>query len=257
MKTLMKTLIALGVLAFGTITNAAVLNYSLMESNTLDPVYVDDGTGNLMQIPWAVVTIRDSGMYDYGASSGGLQLLETTGDVAFVVDVNEAAFANDGGSQFGLQTFSFNYDIREFTESSTALGSIYTPTGNDLDMSNIIFKYITPNNWIITNNHGSVSEFGKFDFSFAGSGNFRTTLLSFLITGVEGNLADNYAVYFASHIAGFDNTTCDEDGGCTSGFFAGDGRTDRGLIPPVPVPPAVWLFGSGLIGLIAVGRRKV
>jgi hypothetical protein len=28
------------------------------------------------------------------------------------------------------------------------------------------------------------------------------------------------------------------------------------LIRPVPVPPAVWLFGSGLLGLIGVARRK-
>ena len=27
-------------------------------------------------------------------------------------------------------------------------------------------------------------------------------------------------------------------------------------IPPVPVPAAVWLFGSGLIGLIGFARRK-
>lgn len=27
--------------------------------------------------------------------------------------------------------------------------------------------------------------------------------------------------------------------------------------PPVPIPSAVWLFGSGLIGLIGVARRKV
>ncbi len=32
-------------------------------------------------------------------------------------------------------------------------------------------------------------------------------------------------------------------------LFAGD-------IKPVPVPAAVWLFGSGLIGLAAVGRRR-
>lgn len=25
---------------------------------------------------------------------------------------------------------------------------------------------------------------------------------------------------------------------------------------PIPVPPAVWLFGSGLIGLVAIARRK-
>ena len=30
--------------------------------------------------------------------------------------------------------------------------------------------------------------------------------------------------------------------------------TDRSL---VPIPAAAWLFGSGLIGLVAVGRRKV
>ena len=28
-------------------------------------------------------------------------------------------------------------------------------------------------------------------------------------------------------------------------------------VPEVPVPAAVWLFGSGLIGLVAVGRRKI
>ena len=28
-------------------------------------------------------------------------------------------------------------------------------------------------------------------------------------------------------------------------------------IPEVPVPAAVWLFGSGLLGLVAVGRRKL
>ncbi len=28
-------------------------------------------------------------------------------------------------------------------------------------------------------------------------------------------------------------------------------------VTPVPVPPAVWLFGSGLLGLVAVARRRV
>jgi len=25
---------------------------------------------------------------------------------------------------------------------------------------------------------------------------------------------------------------------------------------PVPIPPAVWLFGSGLLGLVGIARRK-
>jgi len=32
---------------------------------------------------------------------------------------------------------------------------------------------------------------------------------------------------------------------------------DIGNLAAVPVPPAVWLFGSGLIGLIGVSRRKL
>jgi len=32
---------------------------------------------------------------------------------------------------------------------------------------------------------------------------------------------------------------------------------DPTCLPAVPIPAAVWLFGSGLLGLVAVGRRKV
>lgn len=30
----------------------------------------------------------------------------------------------------------------------------------------------------------------------------------------------------------------------------------RGFLAPVPVPAAVWLFGSGLLGLVGVARNK-
>jgi len=47
--------------------------------------------------------------------------------------------------------------------------------------------------------------------------------------------------FFAAHVAGFDAS------GTTSGFFA----------TVVPAPAAVWLFGSGLLGLIGAARRRV
>jgi hypothetical protein len=28
------------------------------------------------------------------------------------------------------------------------------------------------------------------------------------------------------------------------------------VVSPVPIPAAVWLFGSGLLGLIGIARRK-
>lgn len=34
------------------------------------------------------------------------------------------------------------------------------------------------------------------------------------------------------------------------------GGTPQGTVPPIPVPAAVWLFGSGLVGLIGLGQRR-
>lgn len=46
--------------------------------------------------------------------------------------------------------------------------------------------------------------------------------------------------------------------GTTAAIFNGEDFT-RGqfmYLAPVPVPPAVWLFGSGLLGLVGMARRK-
>ena len=58
-------------------------------------------------------------------------------------------------------------------------------------------------------------------------------------------IINNSIEYFAAHIAGFDTTNS-----VTSAQFAGS-------TPAVPVPAAVWLFGSSLIGLAAFARRRV
>jgi hypothetical protein len=38
--------------------------------------------------------------------------------------------------------------------------------------------------------------------------------------------------------------------------LGGSGAIDNIRYSVIPVPAAVWLFGSGLIGLIALARRK-
>ena len=40
------------------------------------------------------------------------------------------------------------------------------------------------------------------------------------------------------------------------GFNAAFELTGAGLVSAVPVPAAVWLFGSGLVGLAGVARRR-
>ena len=63
--------------------------------------------------------------------------------------------------------------------------------------------------------------------------------------------------YFVTAItpSGFVNTTLSSIffDGTTTGIID---NADFGFQAAVPVPAAVWLFGSGLLGLISVARRK-
>ena len=40
------------------------------------------------------------------------------------------------------------------------------------------------------------------------------------------------------------------------GPFPGQAPTFQGTVQAVPIPAAVWLFGSGLVGLVGVARRR-
>jgi hypothetical protein len=53
------------------------------------------------------------------------------------------------------------------------------------------------------------------------------------------------------------NSTCGADANCFADFTIDNVSINADLPPPaVPVPAAVWLFGSGLLGLVGVARRK-
>ena len=52
------------------------------------------------------------------------------------------------------------------------------------------------------------------------------------------------------------NATCGADAGCFSEFQLDNVTISADLPNAVPVPAAVWLFGSGLVGLVGVARRK-
>jgi len=204
-----KKLVKLAILPMifvATQTSAASISYYLDQSNDLP-----NG------INYAQVTISDG----------------IGGNIDFSVDVIESAFSVSPSANFGMQTFSFNYD-KALTINS----------------SNI--QDIVPS-WAISQDANAGGSFGKFEFQLSGTGSSRTSLLSFSITGVSNDTVNSYAIgstlnpssgeFFAAHIAGFDETD-----GVTSAQFAGS--------TVVPVPAALWLFGSGLLGLVAVSRRK-
>lgn len=171
------------------------------------------------------------------------------GRIQFTVDALDPPFIPD--TNFGIQAFGFNVDDN-FTD----------PNGPTLtDIANNITVLNDPDNkWKVKIGQNN-SEFGVYDESTSGTGSTRKDPLVFTID-MAGDTVSTYAQsngtsWFSAHIAGFSSTPCSSDSGtCTSAWFSGGGDATT---PPqaVPVPAAAWLFGTGLLGLAGVARRKV
>jgi len=153
------------------------------------------------------------------------------GNIDFSVQVIESAFPAPL-SNFGMQSFFFNYN-------------------NSLTISKSNITNMNPASWDIREEKNAGGDFGLFAFNAVGTGSTRISLLTFSIAGVAGDTIADYALgyagwtseFFAAHIAGYNDSTS----GNSSGKFAGS--------TVVPVPAAIWLFGSGL-GLLGWFRRK-
>lgn len=133
------------------------------------------------------------------------------------------------GSNYGIQSFAFNF--------STLIADLST------------VEFLLPEGWRLQYNKG-MSEAGRFDVRIMGTGSSRLDPLLFSITAENISL-EAVAAGFAAHVAGF--MALDGHPGVSSAFIYGDR-----LVPPaaIPLPAAVWLFGSGLLGLAGVARRR-
>jgi hypothetical protein len=236
--------VALGLAVSGT-AMASSLNYYLDMSNSAS--LFPSGTDYLE------VTIDDRGLEN--------------DKIYFTVEALDP-LTSIAGSNFGIDKFAFN---------GPKLAS------SEIDLSG----------WSLKNNK-NVSIFGKFNNLISGGGNSRTSSLSFSIDAGNDTIASYAAAlsdgsaFFAAHVAGF-NIGCSnrrkgheyDDGrsgekhsssnsnastdssnlngghcGCLTSAYFGGSKLDTSVPPnAVPVPPAAWLFASGLIGLVGVSRR--
>jgi hypothetical protein len=243
---IIKSLIAGTLFGFGFLvsahTTAASLSYNLTLSNG-NP-YIPDGT------PYAQVTIDDEG-------SNGL--------INFTVTILDSILDDNKTSNYGLQSFGFN--VSGAAALLTVDDVINLPTGTSKDWS--------------AKANSNQNGFGNFDMTVVAGERLDPTLTFSTNLGLDQSATDSILDYvatntdgfvFAAHISGFEDLnpldpidpidgtgecTVDEEenysAGCnilTSVFVATDSLT------PVPVPAAVWLFGSGLLGLAGIARRR-
>ena len=124
-----------------------------------------------------------------------------------------------GKGHLGIQKFAFS-----FTGNTTG-----TITG-------------LPDSWRVKENR-PLGDLGIFDVRLQGKGHALVDILSFTVNDVD---LRNFESLFAAQAAGFTGKHRDKSANFT------------GSIPttPVPIPPAVWLLSSGLLGLVGVARRR-
>jgi len=199
-------------------SEAATVQYLLNQSNTLAD-----------NVDYLLVTILDTGenRLDF--------------QVETLPALNEKAQDN-----FGIAAFGF------------LLGSDADVTVND---------FLIPDKWKVQFNKG-MSEAGNFDVRLLGTGNTRHDPLKFSVLGLD---FDDILPGFAAHVAGFSSAVdgysvaalsspiavisgavakFENTGTASSAFFYGDS------LVTVPVPAALWLFGSGVLFLGRLSTRR-
>lgn len=176
---------------------------------------------------------------------------------------------NSGSSTVGLNGYSidlingFNDSIyRSIDLSGFDIGGngYFVVCGDASLVANCDYSFTTTSGWIQngapdavalyeSNNlidslsyEGALPPFTEGDFMTISDSNTDLVSLSRLLNGIDSN-----------------NNALDFQLGCItpgSANIAGVGDCSISQVSAVPVPAAVWLFGSGIIGLMGVARRK-
>lgn len=221
--------------------NAASVSYYINQSNVTG---LPDGSNYLL------VTLDDN------APSCSEATCTNDNLITFTVDV--LGSLTPDGDNFGIQSFGFN------------LAEGASLTAGDIDGLDTA--------WLVDFDQ-QLDGFGTHDVVVSDTGQQRKDPLVFTID-VNG---DTFASYFDSSVPGgqgpswftahvadirtytgtdngeSDGTPCTLPGtDCIELSSAWFGSVGEGGGPPaaIPIPAAVWLFGSGLIGLAGVARRK-
>jgi hypothetical protein len=191
------------------------------------------------QVQADIVFFTQSNTSPDGSIFATAEIVAVGDNIQFTVTPNDALFSNQ--NNFGLQVFSLNTD-------GIAISN-YSAT-----------NFLLPVGWSADFVRETTDGFGDFDIKLNGSGGTRQDPLVFQITGINGDTPLTYTSEFSAGSAGSGNAIL----AARVAGYCNDGPCGPGLpgvgsefIGAVPIPTAVWLLGSGLIGLLGIARRTV
>ena len=202
------------------------------------------------------------------------KLVATLGFTLFAVSAQAATLGTNGGFESGAfdgswvafpnagtTTIISPGSASSFAGEASALG---VPTGATMKFANVGAGFLTPGqaftvdfDWKGTNGIGGVIDIRVFS-ELSGGGVSKTDILA---GGTGAGLTAGWTNFGLVNLtAGPDvsggvtvefTAICGADAGCFSNL-----AIDNVTVSAVPVPAAAWLFGSGLLGLIGIARRK-
>lgn len=255
MKTLHKNILAASV-AVGLLTvlpsaNAALINVGsgvpdLTTSNvTLDYTFTDlcfssknDGTSGACGTSGAK-----------GAQYDGV--LDTINSYGLFTITDTSMTLYDGSNSYGITGGNYNLTANfDGTGNFVALGSDFSATYTgmiDLDTGSTTSTPYTSGTWatgdLTANGFGGIGETGIIEFLFNNTG------------GDLAAFADNGAITMNLLNAGWTGDWDSLNGGLNFWQHSFSSTTSD-VDTFVPVPAAAWLFGSGLLALVGIARKK-
>lgn len=152
-----------------------------------------------------------------------------------------ANYVDDDASNGTVWDYGFSLDNRWMNENEAGTGTLYSLNSND-NSSDILMSDDFLNSGIFRNGQEVAvnrDSSGTLALGNAGSWLITDDTVDFTIDLAGTGLLDG------SELALRWEFTCAND--VIEGAVG---------VPAVPVPAAVWLFGSGLIGLVGIARRK-
>ena len=181
-------------------------------------------------------------------SMGATAAQATTWDFSGTFKMYSGAGFVGGCTTAGCVTGSFNFDMMTGTGSGGSMTSAvpffgFTWTAHDFVMT-------------ATGNPGEVLANIPFDWGApvtttpCGVANCDIPVVALMQLTPTGNPGEFSVITLDGDGTGTPGTAM------TAGPFVGFSPTFSGIATAVPVPAAVWLFGSGLLGLVGVARRK-
>ena len=157
-------------------------------------------------------------------------------------------------------TSSSSYRTIDLSGFNISSEGYFVVCGDATQVANCDYSFTTSNGWL---QNGAPDAVGLYnDTGLLDSLSYEGTLSPFTegsaITVNDSN-TDILSISRILNGIDSDNNALDFQAGCLtpgSSNIAGGGDCSMEAVNPVPVPAAAWLFGSGLIGLIGMARRR-